>query len=89
MQCLSVAGNMTKCPLQRGVRLWEGKSVVSLYVARNMTKCPLTRGVRVREVSVSEGSTVPTLMSGRFHINISAVMLMFMLMSLVKPGLMC
>ena len=32
-----------------------------LYVARNMTKCLLTRGVHLREVSVSEGSTVVLL----------------------------
>ena len=58
MECLYVAKNITKCPLERGVRLREVKNVRRLYVAKNITKCPLTRGVRLPEVSVNGGSTV-------------------------------
>ena len=54
--------DQNKCPLKRGVRIWEVKKFnvefVCMFVAGNLTKCPLMRGVRLWEVSVSGGSTV-------------------------------
>ena len=48
-----------KCPLKRGVRLWEVENIVfGMYVVGSMTKFLLTRGVRLREVSGSGGSTI-------------------------------
>ena len=42
MQCLYVGGAMTKCPLRRGVHLWEVKNEVFVW---SITRCLFMLGV--------------------------------------------
>ena len=49
MQCLYVARNMTKCPLKRGVRLWEVENVLFVCGLEHdrvaaYERCPLMGG---------------------------------------------
>ena len=44
--------NQKKCPLRRGVCLWEVKNVV--FLAGTMTKCPLMGGVHLRRCPLAD-----------------------------------
>ena len=51
MQCFYVARNMTKCPLKRGVRLWEVENVLfvcglEIDLVSAYERCSPTGGVR-------------------------------------------